>query len=352
MASYINIQGRPYWFKAGKGTYGLNETQITAEDLYYDNEKLESRWNDLIDRGVVVKTSGNSTFNQKIEGNLEVEELKVTGGTSNDVLLGDGTFGVNREYQAGTNITIDNTNPNAPVINSTGGGGTTPSLTEVLDVSGIDETGKNFIAISQGTFEFDESTYAFITGSRVELNARNFQNEDERFKTEYAANKIDMTTENTETGDYEEILITNEDGIEFRNSKSFGTEPYTKLGDTLKVSDKDNLSDSLEVNKDGITLNGSDVQTFQSGKSGSVALTSDIPNLIAGSNVTINQSGNNFTINSTGGSGSSNFLTSNESMTSSEVLSGTIPNILQCRSTSPLRLSSSTSLCFPSRNLL
>ena len=79
----------------------------------------------------------------RFAGSIESTGFILTNGTSDDVLLGDGSTtslaaiggGGVQSIVPGTNVTVDNTDPNNPVINASSSGGGYQNITENIDVN-------------------------------------------------------------------------------------------------------------------------------------------------------------------------------------------------------------------------
>lgn len=65
---------KKYWLKAGKGTYGDGNTQITASDLFNDNESVEQIIDDYELRGILFRNL-SPNVSQSVNGKVTFENL-------------------------------------------------------------------------------------------------------------------------------------------------------------------------------------------------------------------------------------------------------------------------------------
>jgi hypothetical protein len=171
-------------------------------------------------------------------------------------------FGV-QNIIAGTNITVDNTDPANPIISATGGG-TTPTLQEVTDQVDGNTTTKA-ITLTNDTVPL----YIGYNGSGDVLT----------FTDGGVDASLGSTGLNfTDIGGYGALTPS---GAEFLNSNKQTN--YNAQG----VIYNDNITNKgLDIQYPTSILGTDKVQTFQDAD-GVIALTSDIPTLVAGTNITI-----------------------------------------------------------------
>ena len=167
-------------------------------------------------------------------GSIESTELIVTGKTSDDVLLGDGTTtslagiigGGIQSVVAGTNVTVDNTDPNNPIVNASSSGGGYQNITESIDVNNdfditIGDTNTAAIKVqNQNSFNYIEIG-ALGLASRVDVPST-----DIRLGDQFGfVNGVNMLIGGTQ------IELNTSNG--FVLSTNFGTEKVTLKNDLL-----------------------------------------------------------------------------------------------------------------------